>query len=95
MSKVYWDISKKELLLVRRIAKRMAKKAKEIGIKNFDRTSCEMDIVACHANGNPLDLEKLLNADYFNLFHDVNGIRNHIDRKTGKLKDCFVPRCSV
>lgn len=52
----------------------------------------DMDITAVHANGEPLDLERLLNADPFNFSHDVCGIRNHINRNTGQLERCFVPR---
>lgn len=53
-----------------------------------------MDLTACHANGNPLRLDDLLAADDFNLAHDVGGIRRHINRTTGKLENCFVPRFS-
>ena len=55
----------------------------------------EMDITACHANGNPLKLHELYNADEFNFAHDVCGIRQHINRKTGKLENCFLPRYSI
>jgi hypothetical protein len=51
-----------------------------------------MDITATHLNGTPLKLQELLEADDFNFFHDVNGIRNHIDRQTGELRGCFLPR---
>lgn len=54
----------------------------------------EMDITATHANGCPLDLDKLLAADKFNFAHDVGGIRKHLDRNTGQLRDCFLPRCA-
>ncbi len=59
-----------------------------------DLMSLEMDIIATHTNGCPLDLQKLLNADAFNFAHDIVGINNHIDRETGELKNCFLPRCS-
>jgi hypothetical protein len=59
---------------------------------SFDKLSLTMDIEACHANGNPLRLADLLAADDFNFSHDVAGINRHIDRNTGKLMDCFVPR---
>ena len=61
----------------------------------LDRLSTTMDLTACHANGCPLDLPKLVAADNFNLAHDVFGIARHLDRKTGKLRDYFVPRCSM
>lgn len=51
-----------------------------------------MDIRACHANGTPLRLEELLRADDGNFGHDVFGIRRYIDRTTGQLTDCFLPR---
>lgn len=54
-----------------------------------------MDVTACHANGCPLDLEKLLHADAFNFSHDVFGIARYINRNTGKLENCFVPRCAL
>ena len=58
----------------------------------FDRMTMHMDITACHANGNALRLEDLRDAPDFDFLHDVLGIRRHIDRRTGKLGDCFVPR---
>jgi len=57
-----------------------------------DKRSLSMDLTACHLNGTPLKLEELLEADDFNFIHDVGGIRRHMDRRTGKLTDCFLPR---
>lgn len=54
-----------------------------------------MDVTAAHANGNPLRLHALLAADDFNFAHDVFGIHRHMNRDTGELGDCFVPRFSV
>lgn len=56
-----------------------------------------MDITATHANGCPLDLARLLDADDFNFAHDVFGIARHLDRDGasatgGQLLNCFVPR---
>lgn len=62
---------------------------------DIDRLSLSMDITAVHLNGCPLDLEKLLAADDFNFLHDVYGIMGHIDRNTGELRDCFLPRCAL
>lgn len=61
----------------------------------LDRQSTEMDLVATHANGCPMDFAKLEAADNFNLMHDVFGIARHIDRETGKLTNHFVPRCAA
>jgi hypothetical protein len=60
----------------------------------YDKMSAQMDLVATHANGNPIDFERLLAADDFNFAHDVLGIYRHINRETGKLDDFFVPRFS-
>lgn len=59
---------------------------------NADPVEVSMDIAACHTNGNPLRLADLLEAPDFDFGHDINGIRNHIDRKTGKLRGHFLPR---
>jgi len=60
-----------------------------------DHQTFLMDLTAAHANGNPLDLDKLLGFDDFNFTHDICGINRHIDRATGKLMDRFSPRCSM
>lgn len=49
-------------------------------------------LTACHAGGCPLDLERLANANPFNLLHDVTGIVRHIDLRTGLLNNLFHPR---
>ncbi|OPZ91785.1 MAG: hypothetical protein BWY74_01847 [Firmicutes bacterium ADurb.Bin419] len=53
-----------------------------------------MDISATHCNGNPLDLEALLNAPYEDFAHDILGIQSNINRRTGELENLFSPRCS-
>jgi hypothetical protein len=53
-----------------------------------------MDLSATHANGCPLDFERLLAFPEFDYMHDIVGIHNHIHRGTGKLLHCFVPRCA-
>jgi hypothetical protein len=59
------------------------------------RLQIRMDLIATHANGNPLDWDKLRAADDFNFAHDLFGIESHIDRATGELTRCFSPRCSL
>jgi hypothetical protein len=58
------------------------------------RMSFVMDLLAADGvNGNgPIDFDALAKADDFNFIHDVAGIVRHLDRSTGKLVDCFVPR---
>lgn len=60
-----------------------------------DQSTAVMDIDACHSNGCSLQLDKLLNADDANFAHDVFGIRRFIDRTTGKLDGCFLPRSAA
>ena len=85
---------KSEVVLVSDIAKRASRMADELGFPYavFDAV---MDIDSVHLNGNPLDLERLLNADDFNFAHDVFGIRKNINRRTGKLENFFSPRYSA
>lgn len=62
---------------------------------NIDAVSLDMDLTACQVGDSPLDLNKLLAFDDFNFAHDIGGISRHMNRETGKLEDCFVPRCAV
>lgn len=64
-------------------------KSHEIDLDAFALT---MDITAVHVNGCPLKLQELLAADNMNFLHDVSGIHRHINRETGALMDCFLPR---
>ena len=58
---------------------------------NFDRLHLVMDLTVCH-NFTPLNLDELLKADGYDFAHDVWGIMRHLDRETGELRDCFLPR---
>lgn len=90
---VKFDATKAEMKLIQKIARRAVRLAKRAG-GSYDLTDAQMDITATHANGTPLDLAKLAAFDDFNFAHDVFGIRGHIDRTTGKLTRCFLPRCA-
>lgn len=65
---------------------------RRIGAKASARIGFVMDVIACHANGCPLDLAALAEADNLNLVHDIGGIHINLDRGTGKLQNCFWPR---
>jgi hypothetical protein len=88
---ITFDVSKGEAVLIMNIARR----AITAGLGGNDMLGMEMDITAAHANGCPLDLGKLLNFGDGDFAHDISGIRYHIDRETGKLGDCFLPRCAA
>lgn len=88
-----FDATKQERRMIIEIARRANAKALAAGIE-YPILDAEMDITAAHANGCPLNLEKLLASDEITFSHDVFGIRQHLNRETGKIEDCFLPRCS-
>lgn len=88
------QVSGTEFALIVEIAKRAVDLANNLAVP-YHRLDAQMDVTACHANGCPLDLKGLLEADDTNFVHDVFGIRRHLDRETGKLLDCFVPRYAI
>lgn len=81
-----------DVLLIHKIASRAVERAAQFGI-SLDMLTVQMDVSAVNANGCRLDPQKLLDFDDVNFAHDVAGIYRHIDRDTGKLRDCFLPRC--
>lgn len=87
------DFTPDEEKAVKTIIQRTAAMVKDHG-KRLDRTSLYMDLSAAHATC-PLNLAKLASADDFNLAHDVFGIMRHMNRTTGQLMDCFVPRAAI
>lgn len=62
--------------------------------RKIDKLDTQMNLSATNANGCKLDFDKLLAADDFNFMHDITGINRHLDRETGKLGGCFLPRCA-
>ena len=77
--------------MISSIAERAIRAARKVSIE-YPFVDAMMDITAVHANGMPLRLAELLEADDFDFNHDIFGIRRHLDRQTGTLRDCFVPR---
>lgn len=88
---ITWTKDKETMTVEAAIAERASNMAAIAGF-SYPILDATMDIDACHNNGCPLKLHELLEADDFNFAHDAFGIRRHIDRTTGKLQDCFVPR---
>ena len=89
---VSFHVQPDEHRLISAIAERAFRLYRDLGIYGMDRMTIEMDITAVHANGCPLDLSRLYAADDSNFSHDIGGINRHLDRDTGQLMDCFVPR---
>lgn len=87
---MHWETTIEEQKKIKQICNRIQKK-----IHNpVDIAFLQMDIEATHCNGCPLDFDKLLKFDGFNFYHDIIGIRKHLDRQTGKLQNCFLPKCA-
>jgi hypothetical protein len=94
--RIKFDVTKDELKTITEIVERARNMGYVRGRKSRDHWSepltMIMDLEACHSNGCPLDFERWLKADDFNFAHDVAGIARHMDRETGQLTDCFLPR---
>jgi hypothetical protein len=90
-----FKVSKEEARIIHEIAVRAARIADANNRTSVSQAykysilQADMDISACHANGNPLDLGGLLKAGADDFEHDVFGIRRHMDRTTGKLNGIF------
>jgi hypothetical protein len=88
---ISFKTTKEEFDVIAQIADRAIEVARAAGIQYAKQTAL-MDLTATHMNGCPLRLAELLNAPMFDFSHDVFGIRRHLNRETGKLENCFVPR---
>jgi hypothetical protein len=86
-----WDATSQEFDLIDAIANRAVKLAAAHGVA-YPKYEALMDVTSAHRNAYHLRLGELLEADDFNFAHDVFGIRRHLNRETGRLEDCFVPR---
>lgn len=78
--------SKEDTLLIVEIAK----KAESFGIR-ISRLNLVMDLTAAHMKC-PLELTAMLNGSRFDFMHDVIGIVNNLNRETGEIENCFIPR---
>ena len=86
------EIARADHELIRKIVARIRRLAPpELSI---DALSLSMDLTACHVT-TPLDLAQLLAFTDGTFGHDVFGIQRHLNRKTGLLGDCFLPRCAL
>jgi len=88
---INWNATAEDIVVIVKIAKRVSEMATSMGGK-YPILEANMDVSATHLNGCSLKLEELLAADDFNFGHDVFGIRQNINRETGKLENCFLPR---
>lgn len=61
--------------------------------KGLDKLDVFMNLIVCNTHC-PLDFWELANFDNFSFFHDIYGIERHLNKGTGKLENCFLPRCA-
>jgi hypothetical protein len=92
---IEFSISPEDADLIEQIVNRAFKELYPSQSNRPSRLHLLMDLTAVQANGNPLYLRELLNAPPFDFAHDIYGIRRHLNRETGQLANCFVPRYSV
>jgi len=94
MANVSFDVSTADRAIIRKISTRAIKliQGLNLGARLPSRTDIAMDITATHANGLPLRLSDMLDADNFSFLHDISHISKHLDRETGKLTGHFRPR---
>ena len=79
------EIPDNELELIGLIASRAAI---DLGLDLID---IQMDLTVVHFH-NPLRLGDFLKSDNNTFSHDIAGIAFHLDRETGELLDCFLPK---
>lgn len=83
-----------EMNLAMQIAKRAVSEVFNPADIKHDVMDVTMDLEATSATC-PLDLQKLADFDAGNFGHDIAGIYRHLNRETGEMMNCFVPRCAL
>jgi len=81
-----------EARLVKRIADRAYLRIQQLSCPLYKRATCASDVSQVHAGSCPLDLQRLLKASDFDFLHDIFGIKKHLDRRIGRLRNNFRPR---
>lgn len=82
-----------ERTTLRDISNRAAELSLEFDIP-YPTLDLEMDLLAAREDIPSLDLQRLLVSPVADFSHDIFGIRRHINRATGKVENCFMPRCA-
>ena len=90
---INWDAVTKETMdYTNRCADRLLNIGEKIKSETQpDVVGVMMDLCAASLT-TPIDFEKLLKSDIHDFIHDILGIANHLDRDTGELRNCFLPR---
>lgn len=87
-----WEkCTKDDLILIDKLVTRFKKELPDF----VPPGTMAMDLTAVHVSGCKLQLQNMLTAKASDFVHDCIGINNHINRTTGELMDCFLPRYAV
>ena len=81
-------LEKRELIL---IMFEIAKRADDMDILAVDRLTLKMDLENVNKKIK-MNFQELLKADDIDFIHDIYNIQLFMDRKTGELKNDFLPR---
>lgn len=81
-------LEKRELIL---IMFEIAKRADDMDILAVDRLTLKMDLENVNKKIK-MNFQELLNSDDIDFIHDIYNIQLFMDRKTGELKNDFLPR---
>lgn len=86
-------VSRYEFACIIKIANRASELAYRLEIL-YPFQTILLDLENAHRQM-PLDLAALLAFGERDFAHDLLGIRQHMDRRTGELGECFVPRSAL
>ena len=98
LTEISFKASKEDYGLLNEIAERgvkLAPKWRTPAERGDYKRTVLMDLTATNANGCPLRLAEFLAAPDGDFGHDFFGIVANIDRTTGTLQNCFVPRYAM
>ena len=59
---------------------------------DYNKTTVMMDLLVLYDTRVEMRWDEFLNAPVFDFIHDINGINQHLNRRTYKLEDGFWPR---
>lgn len=97
MKTINFDLTVTDAKTIKAIVKRASALAvkQKSPLSPESKQTLEMDLAACHLNGTPLALQRLLEFPDPDFVHDLNGISKNINRATGQLNVLFVLRCAA
>ena len=58
----------------------------------YNKTTVMMDLLVLYDTGVEMRWDEFRNAPVFDFIHDINGMNQHLIRRTYKLEDGFWPR---